>query len=121
MATPLHRQPDAEETFTVLEGQLRFFLASGAPAVVGPGTTVYIPAGTVHAFDVQSETARWLDLTTGSHEAFFRAAGEPARERTLPPETAPDMTRVAAAAQAHGVEILGPPPGDTLTRRDAAS
>jgi quercetin dioxygenase-like cupin family protein len=121
MATPLHRQPAAEETFTVLEGQLRFFLAGGDPIMAGPGATVYIPAGTAHAFDVQSESARWLDLTTGSHEAFFRAAGEPARARTLPPEAAPDMAKVAAAGQAHGLEILGPPPGETLTSNDAAS
>jgi quercetin dioxygenase-like cupin family protein len=122
MATPLHRQPAAEETFTVLEGQLRFFLAGADPIMAGPGSTVYIPAGTVHAFDVQSETARWLDLTTGSHEAFFRAAGEPARARTLPPEDAPDMAmvKVAAAAQEHGLEILGPPPGEALTSNEVA-
>ena len=121
MATPLHRQPAAEETFTVLEGQLRFFLADGDPIVVGPGTTVYIPEGTVHAFDVISETARWLDLTTGSHEAFFRAAGESARERTLPPGSAPDMAKVTAAAQEHGVEFLGPPPGEALAAHDQSA
>lgn len=110
-ATPIHRQPTADETFTVLEGELRFFLPEREPITAPAGTTVYIPAGTVHAFEVCSEAARWLDLITAEHEAFFRAAGEPALARTLPPDTTPDMPKVTAAAQQHGVEFLGPPPG----------
>ena len=119
-ATPLHRQPEADETFTVLEGELRFFLPETEPFTATAGTTIYVPAGTVHAFEVCSETARWLDLTTAGHEAFFRAAGEPAPARTLPPDTTPDMPRVTAAAQQHGVEILGPPPGATRMPPNAA-
>ena len=111
-ATPLHRQPADDETFTVLDGELRFFLPNVEPITARAGTTVYVPAGTTHAFEVCSKTARWLDLTTADHEAFFRAAGEPAQAPTLPPDTMPDMSRVQAAAQQHGVEILGPPPGD---------
>jgi quercetin dioxygenase-like cupin family protein len=110
-ATPLHRQPTDDETFIVLEGELRFFLGDGSPRTAGPGTTVYVPAGAPHAFSVASESARWLDLTTPHHEAFFRAAGEPAPERVLPPEAPPDMAKVEAAAERFGVEILGPPPG----------
>ena len=60
---------------------------------------------------VESETARWLDLTTPQHERFMRAAGEPARELVLPPEGLIDMEKVEAAQQQHGIEILGPPPG----------
>ncbi len=60
---------------------------------------------------MNSETARVLVLTTPQHERFFRAAGEPARARTLPPEGPPDMEKVEAAAQEFGVAILGPPPG----------
>jgi hypothetical protein len=65
----------------------------------------------VHAFQVDSETARWLDLTTPQHARFMRAAGEPAQERVLPPEGLIDMEKVGAAQQQHGIEILGPPPG----------
>ncbi len=111
MATPLHRQPADDETFVVLEGELRVFLSDGSPVAAGPGTTVHVPAGAPHAFAVVSESARWLDLTTPNHEAFFRAAGEPAPERVLPPDAPPDMARVGAAAERFGVEILGPPPG----------
>ena len=111
MATPLHRQPADDETFVVLEGGVRFFLGDGPPVAAGPGATVHVPAGTPHAFAVASEAARWLDLTTPNHEAFFRAAGEPAPERVLPPYAPPDMAKVGAAAERFGVEILGPPPG----------
>jgi quercetin dioxygenase-like cupin family protein len=111
MATPLHRQPADDETFIVLEGELRFFLGDAPPVAGGPGTTVHVPAGAPHAFAVASEAARWLDLTTPNHEAFFRAAGEPASERVLPPDAPPDMAKVGDAAARFGVEILGPPPG----------
>jgi quercetin dioxygenase-like cupin family protein len=112
MATPLHRQPADDETFVVLEGELQFFLGEGLPVVAGPGATVHVPAGAPHAFAVASEAARWLDLTTPNHEAFFRAAGEPAPELALPPDAPPDMAKVGTAAERFGVEILGPPPGD---------
>ncbi len=65
----------------------------------------------MHAFQVDSETARFLDLTTHQHELFIRAAADPAQGRVLPPEGPPDMERVEAAAREYGVEILGPPPG----------
>jgi quercetin dioxygenase-like cupin family protein len=110
MVTPLHRQPADDETFVVLEGELRVFLGEGPPVVAGPGTTVHVPAGAPHAFAVVSETARFLDLTTPNHEGFFRAAGEPAPERVLPPDAPPDMAKVGAAAERFGVELLGPPP-----------
>jgi quercetin dioxygenase-like cupin family protein len=111
MATPLHRQPADDETFVVLEGELQFFLGDGTPVTAEPGTTVHVPAGAPHAFAVSSEAARLLVLTTPNHEAFFRAAGEPAPEPVLPPEAPPDMAKVGEAAARFGVEILGPPPG----------
>lgn len=111
MATPLHRQPAADETFTVLDGVLRFYLGEDARPVDAPaGTTIHVPAGATHAFEVVTPTARWLDLTTAGHEAFFRAAGEIPPTRSLPPVTAPDAQAVEAALR-NGVELLGPPPG----------
>jgi hypothetical protein len=64
---------------------------------------------------VESETARWLTVSTpAGHERFYRAAGQPAGERALPPAGEPDMNKVQAAAHEHGVELLGPPPGETV-------
>jgi len=75
------------------------------------GAFVHGPAGAAHAYQVDSETARILSVTTAQHERFFRAAIDPARTRTIPPQAPPDMERVMAAAQEYGVEILGLPPG----------
>jgi quercetin dioxygenase-like cupin family protein len=110
-ATPLHRQPADEETFFVLDGELQFFLGDGSSMAAGPGATVHVPAGTPHAFVVTSAEARFLNLTTPHHEAFFRAASDPAPAPILPPTEPPDMGKVIAAAEQFGVEILGPPPG----------
>ena len=110
MATPLHVQPD-DETFYVLEGELTFYLEDGLPLAASAGSFVHLPAGTAHAFQIDSETARVLNITSPRHERFFRAAGEPAQARTLPPQAPPDMDKLMAAAKEYGVEILGPPPG----------
>jgi quercetin dioxygenase-like cupin family protein len=112
MATPLHSQPEDDETFYVLEGELTFYLEDGEPIPAPAGSFVHSPAGTPHAYRVDSETASVLNITTPQHESFFRAAGEPARERALPPQAPPDMDKLMAAANEYGVEILGPPPGD---------
>lgn len=114
MATPLHVQPEDEESFYVLEGELTFFLEDGKPIPARAGSFIHIPKGVPHAFQVDSETARLLNLSTPQHEQFYRAAGEPAQSLVLPPPGPPNMDKVGAAAQRYGVEILGPPPGASV-------
>lgn len=112
-ATPLHVHPNEDESFCVLDGEVRVHI-DGAEHVGAPGSFVAIPRGVPHAFTVSSETARVLTLLTpGSPaaEAFFRDAGERAPERKLPPPGPPDIERIQAAAERHGsVKLLGPPP-----------
>ena len=111
-AAPLHVQPDEDETFYVLEGEITFH-ADGEEVIASAGSTVFLPRGTPHSFRVDSETARLLVLNTpAGHERFFRAMGEPAAARTLPPppEGPPDMDAMARAAEDAGFRILGPPP-----------
>jgi quercetin dioxygenase-like cupin family protein len=111
-ATPLHVHPTDDESFYVMEGEMTFYLEDGQPIPASAGSFVHIPKGYVpHAFQVDSETARFLVLTRPPQEGFIRAAAEPAQSRTLPPAGPPDMEKVGAAAQAYGLEILGPPPG----------
>jgi quercetin dioxygenase-like cupin family protein len=110
-ATPLHVHPEDDESFYILEGELTFYLEDGQPIPASAGSFVHIPKGYVpHAFQVGSETARFLVLTRPPHEHFIRAA-EPAPSRALPPPEPPDMEKVGAAAAEYGIEILGPPPG----------
>ncbi len=110
--TPLHVHPEDAETFYVLEGELTLGLGEDSdPIPASAGSFVHIPGGVVHAFKVDSATARYLIITTLQHERFYRAISEPAQARTLPPQRPLDMKKVEAAAQEYGVEALGPPPG----------
>jgi quercetin dioxygenase-like cupin family protein len=110
-ATGLHTD-SSHETFYVLEGELRFHVAGEEHRAVA-GQTVAIPRGVPHAFLIVSERARFLVLNTpGGHDRFFRDGGEPARSRDLASAPPPDHARTMAAAEAHGVRFLGPPPFD---------
>ncbi len=110
--TPLHRHREDDEAFYVLEGEMTFYLGNDRPIRTSTGSFVHIPGGTVHAFQVDSETARYLIITTPQHERFYRAIAEPAPTRTIPPEAPMDTERIGAACEAYGVEGVGPWPGD---------
>ena len=108
--TPLHRHPEDDEAFYVLDGELTFYLGNDEPIRASAGSFVHIPGGTVHAFRVDSETARYLIITTPQHERFYRAIAEPAQSRSIPPETPMDMDMIGAACETYGVEGVGPAP-----------
>jgi quercetin dioxygenase-like cupin family protein len=108
--TPLHRHREDDEAFYVLDGKMTFYLGNDEPIPASAGSFVHIPGGTVHAFRVDSETARYLIITTPQHERFYRAIAEPAQTRSMPPETPMDMEKIGAACEAYGVEGVGPAP-----------
>jgi quercetin dioxygenase-like cupin family protein len=111
--TPLHLHPNADETFCVIDGEIRVHV-DGAERTVGPGGVASVPRGMPHAVMVTSELARMLTIVTPGCkelEMFFREVGEPATQRTIPPSAPLPMERLRAAAMRHGsVVILGPPP-----------
>lgn len=106
--TPLHRHPDADETFYMLSGEVLLHI-DGLERRLATGGIAIIPRGVPHAFMVTSAEARMLCLQTpGSGEAFYRQASDPAGDGPPPPV---DFDRVREAAAATGaIEILGPPP-----------
>ena len=111
--TPLHRHPEADETVYVLEGEI-VVNVDGKENRVGAGGMTFTPKGVPHAFLVVSDTARLLTMQTpGIGQAFYRGASEPATDDAS--ETV-DIARVQASAKANprGIEILGPPPFETL-------
>ncbi len=108
--TPLHAHREDDESFYVLEGELTFWLGDATPVRAAAGAFVHVPGGVAHAFRVDSETARYLIVTTPRHGEFYRAISGPAPERVLPPPAPVNMERVEAACAAYGVEIVGPPP-----------
>jgi quercetin dioxygenase-like cupin family protein len=108
---PLHAHEREHEAFYVLEGEMTFYLDEDA-IQASAGAFFSIPPGTPHGFEVRSES-RFLDLRTpGGFEGFFRAAGEPAQARTLPPTAPPDVAKLVAAAPSFGMTILAPPPAE---------
>jgi quercetin dioxygenase-like cupin family protein len=111
-ATGLHTDP-SHETFYVLEGEMLFHV-DGEELRASAGDTVAIREGAPHAFLVESDVARFLVLNTpGTHDRFFRDGGQPVPEGDeLGDAPPPDLERTMAAAQAHGVRFLGPPPFD---------
>jgi quercetin dioxygenase-like cupin family protein len=110
--TPLHRHHE-DETFCVLEGEMIVHI-DGTNHQARPGSVIFVPRMTPHAFIVTSELMRTLILFTPgneSAEAWFRNAGDPAPAHELPEPGPPDVARLKAAAEELGnPEILGPPP-----------
>jgi quercetin dioxygenase-like cupin family protein len=106
--TPLHLHPEADETFYMLEGEVRLHI-DGDEQTLAMGGIAIVPRGVPHAFMVTTPTARMLCLQTpGGGEAFYRHASDPAGVGEPP---MPDFARVRAAAAATGaIEILGPSP-----------
>lgn len=112
-AAPWHRHLYDDETFHILEGNVAVWCGdpSRPAAHAGPGDSVFLPRHVPHTYRVDSPTARMLTVhTPAGAERFFREGGQPAPTRTLPPAGPPDITRMSAAADKYGYEILGPPP-----------
>jgi quercetin dioxygenase-like cupin family protein len=86
---PLHVHYDADETFLVMEGEMRFMVGEqvlDAPA----GSVVFGPRGVPHAFKIKSPQARSITLCTpAGFEEFFREMGHPATSFDLPDRVQP--------------------------------
>jgi quercetin dioxygenase-like cupin family protein len=111
-ASPVHVHDRDDETFFVLDGELRVLVGQEEHAA-GPGTVAVLPRRLRHAYVVSSATARFLTLHTPSgFEQFAAEVGQPAQALTLPPGPAgpPDLAALTRAAARHGITILAPPP-----------
>ena len=111
--SPLHRHEADQETFFILDGEVRVEVG-GQAVSAGPGTAAFLPRQLPHAFVVTSAQARFLTLhTPAGFDRFTIAAGSPAHspfETTPLDELPPDPAALAAIAASYGIQILGPPP-----------
>jgi quercetin dioxygenase-like cupin family protein len=108
--SPVHRHLADEETFFVLDGELRVEVAGQAHAA-GAGAVAFLPRQLPHAFVVTSAQAWYLTLhTPAGFDRFVTAAGTPATEATTAPADAPNAEELSAIASSFGIEIVGPPP-----------
>ena len=82
---PPHVHIYTDEVFYVLDGEAEF-LTGDKRQVVKQGSLVFIPKGTVHAFRVRSETARFLNLySQAGFERIIALTGQPTDQRIIPP------------------------------------
>lgn len=112
---PLHCHAHEDEIFVLLDGAITVMLGD-QEVVAEPGAFVFLPRGVPHTFQVTSETARMVSITASSKGAptFDRMVAELGTPTDKPviPEPGPiDPGHVAMVNAAHGIEILGPPPG----------
>ena len=112
-SVPLLRLPEDMESFYVLEGELTLYIGD-QPGVRAPaGSFAHLPGGTVHGFRVESETARYLILTTPRHGEFYRAITLASRPGGLPPSESVEGQQIKQASQDYGIEFIGPLPDRT--------
>jgi hypothetical protein len=77
------------------------------------GSFAHVPGGVVHGFRVESETARYLILTTPRHGEFYRAITLASRDGGLPPLESVEGAQIETAAREYGIEFVGPLPDST--------
>ena len=107
---PLHAHGREDEVFHVLDGLLTLFLP-GAQVDLTAGQTFRVPEGAPHTYRVESETARWLVVCQpAGFDSFVCDVSRPAADEALPPrDLHHDLGAIAAAAERHGITLLGPP------------
>ena len=110
VSVPLHLHRDDMESFYVVEGEITFYIGDQAGEKAGAGSFVHLPGGVVHGFRVESETARYLILTTPHHGEFYRAITLPSRAGGSPPLESIDESQIEKACKEYGVEFVGPLP-----------
>ena len=107
---PAHAHEATHETFYVIEGQVRVFVADRdgdkTSRLLGPGDFGFVPAGLAHAYRVEAP-ARMLGVLSGGFERFFQHMGTPA-DTAGPgqPPFVPALDRIMAAGQRHGTRFL---------------
>jgi quercetin dioxygenase-like cupin family protein len=106
-ATPPHIHHEEDEAFYILEGAMRGFCGDDEWRAT-TGDFVWLPRGIPHGYATDGGgTLRTLAITVPTgFERFVREAGEPARERTLPPSSDLDVAKLMAAAAKYGQEFV---------------
>lgn len=115
-ATVLHVHHTADEAFYVLSGTVRGVCGNQEWSAT-TGAFVWLPRGVPHGYAVDGdEPVRTLAIAVpAGFDRFIVEAGEPAKERILPPPAPPDIAKLDAAGAKYGIETVGPPVQFTAT------
>ena len=109
-SVPLHRHEEDMESFYVLEGEIAFYLGEEPAFRGGAGAFVHVPGGEVHGFRIESETARYLILTTPRHGRFYREITTASLADGGQPDEPIDGAQISAAAREYGIDFVAPLP-----------
>jgi mannose-6-phosphate isomerase-like protein (cupin superfamily) len=100
--TGLHVHKKLEETWYVLDGEFEFHVGDGVRRV-GPGSVIFVPPGTPHAFgnptDVPARTL--LTMSPPTHDRYFVELAE-----ILAVAGPPDSDAIAALRKKYDTEQL---------------
>jgi quercetin dioxygenase-like cupin family protein len=107
---PAHVHEHEDEVFHILEGRAAF-LVGDRMIEAGPGDTVWLPRGVVHAPRFDSEIVRSLVVVTPGNVGLFHEFSVPADDHVLPPlgEHLPDFEAMGRRMAELGIQIVGPP------------
>jgi mannose-6-phosphate isomerase-like protein (cupin superfamily) len=108
---PLHIHHREDELFYVLDGDITIF--AGEQSVrASAGTSVHIPAGTVHTFrnEAGGPVRMLIMYSPAGFENYFSKAGTPTThgDETAPPLTQETLERLQAFAAQFNLEIIPP-------------
>lgn len=107
---PLHRHQVEDELFYVIDGEI-WFSSGDVEGVYDDGAVVWLPRGRPHTFQVRSERAKVLQVSTPAQfERFVAALGRPTDVPSLPEPEQIDPAHVAEVCAQFSIEVLGPPP-----------
>ena len=111
---PLHSHRDEDELVFVIDGEVAFRSGENE-TIASTGACAYLPHGIPHTFQVLSETARMLSITSSAStipefDQMVSALGVAVDEPTIPDPMDIDPGHVALVNDQHGIDILGPPP-----------
>ncbi len=117
LGSPLHYHEREDEWFYVLEGRPAFY-RDGRWEEVSPGSTVFVPRRTVHAFkNVGAMTLRLLvTLSPAGFDDWFAECAEEFQH-----SDGPDMKHIAALAAGLGMHFVEDENGSGLLNKTAKS
>ncbi len=110
-ASPWHVHHNEDESFYVIDGKVTVVVADRS-VTLSAGDYAFGPRGIPHGFRIEgSKPARVLLMTSGGTFAeFVREMSQPADGATASEPKEADLQKLVAAAQSHGMSILGPMP-----------
>ena len=101
---PPHKHAREDEWFLVLEGSVSYFINGQWTAPAGPGTSAFVPHGTVHAFKNVGTTPlkQLVTLSPSGFEHFYTKS-----EQEFARAGGPRMDVIIGIAAEHGITIMG--------------